>query len=189
MMGSSYVTNPIEFLINTIFELYILMVMLRFLLATVRADFYNPVSQFLVKVTNPMLTPLRKAIPSIGKIDTSALLSMILLQMISLAFIGLLRGGGIHLGSLLVLSIAELVGLLLNVFLFAILIQVILSWINPGTYNPAISLVYSITEPVLRPCRRLLPPISGMDFSPIIALIGIQLAKMLILPPLYQLAL
>jgi YggT family protein len=186
-MGSSYVTNPIEFLINTVFSLYILMIMLRFLLATVRADFYNPVSQFLVKVTNPVLLPLRRAIPSLGKIDTSALLAMILLQLISFVLIGLLRGGSIALGSLLVLSIAELIGLLLNVFLFAILIQVILSWINPGTHNPAISLVYSLTEPVLRPCRRLLPPVSGIDFSPIIALIGIQLAKMLVLPPLYQL--
>lgn len=187
-MGSSYVTNPIEFLINTLFSLYILMIMLRFLLAAVRADFYNPVSQFLVKVTNPVLLPLRRVVPALGKVDTSALLAMILLQMISFVLIGLLRGGAIPLGSLLVLTIAELVGLLLNVFLFAILIQVILSWINPGTYNPAISLVYSITEPVLSPCRRLLPPVSGIDFSPIIALIGIQLAKMLILPPLYQLA-
>ncbi|MCO6413662.1 MAG: YggT family protein [Thiogranum sp.] len=187
-MGSSYVTNPIEFLINTIFGLYILMVMLRFLLAAVRADFYNPVSQFLVKVTNPALTPLRRVIPSIGKLDTSALLLMVLLQFISFVFIGLLRGGAIRPVSILVLSVAELVGLLLNVFLFAILVQVIVSWINPGSSNPAISLVNNLTEPVLRPCRRLLPPISGIDFSPIFALIGIQLAKMLILPPLYQIA-
>lgn len=187
-MGSSYVTNPIEFLINTIFGLYILVVMLRFLLAAVRADFYNPVSQFLVKVTNPALTPLRRVIPSIGKLDTSALLLMVLLQFISFVFIGLLRGGAIRPGSILVLSVAELVGLLLNVFLFAILVQVIVSWINPGSSNPAISLVNNLTEPVLRPCRRLLPPISGIDFSPIFALIGIQLAKMLILPPLYQIA-
>ena len=187
-MGSSYVTNPIEFLINTLFGLYILMVMLRFLLATFRADFYNPVSQFLVKVTNPVLVPLRKVIPSVGKIDTSALLLMILLQMASFALIGLLRGGSLAVGSLLILSIAELVGLLLNIFLFSILIQVILSWINPGTYNPVVSLLYSITEPILRPCRRLLPSMSGIDFSPIIALIGIQLTKMLILPPLFQLA-
>jgi YggT family protein len=188
MMGSSYVTNPIEFLINTLFGLYILMVMLRFLLAAVRADFYNPVSQFLVRITNPMLVPLRRVVPSVGKLDTSALLSMILLQLLSFVLIGLLRGGTISLGSLLVLSIAELVGLFLNVLLFSILIQVVLSWINPNTYNPVVSLLYSITEPVLRPCRRLLPPMSGIDFSPIIALIGIQLAKMLLLPPLYQLA-
>jgi len=187
-MGSNYVTNPIEFLINTLFSLYILMVMLRFILAVVRADFYNPVSQFLVKVTNPPLLPLRKLIPSIGKVDTSSLVLMLVLQMASFGLIALLRSGEISLGALVILSIAELVGLLLNVFLFAIFIQVILSWVNPGTYNPVVSLLYSITEPVLRPCRRLIPPMAGMDLSPLVALIAIQLAKMLLLPPLLQLA-
>ena len=187
-MGSNYVTNPIEFLINTLFSLYILTVMLRFILAAVRADFYNPVSQFLVKVTNPPLLPLRKLIPSIGKVDTSSLVLMLVLQMASFGLIALLRSGEISLGALVILSIAELVGLLLNVFLFAIFIQVILSWVNPGTYNPVVSLLYSITEPVLRPFRRLIPPMSGMDLSPLVALIAIQLAKMLLLPPLLQLA-
>ena len=187
-MGSSYVTNPIEFLINTLFGLYILTVMLRFLLAAVRADFYNPVSQFLVKVTNPPLRPLRRILPSIGKIDTSSLVLMLALQMLSFWLIALLRGGGVTVGALMILSIAELIGLFLNVLLFSIFIQVIVSWISPGTYNPAISLLYSLTEPVLRPCRRLIPPISGLDLSPLVALIGIQLIKMLLLPPLYGLA-
>lgn len=187
-MGSSYVANPIEFLISTLFSLYILAVLLRFLLALVRADFYNPVSQFLVKATNPVLIPLRRVIPSAGKVDTSALVLMLALQMAALGLIALLRDGDTSFTALLILSIAELLGLVLNVFLFAILIQVIMSWINPGAYNPAVSLLYSITEPVLRPCRRLIPPFSGIDLSPLVALIGIQLVKMLLLPPLYQLA-
>lgn len=187
-MGSSYVTNPIEFLIHTLFGLYILAVMLRFLLAVVRADFYNPVSQFLVKVTNPPLRPLRRVLPSVGKVDTSALVLMLALQMASFALIALLRGSAAPLGSLLILSVAELIGLFLNVLLFSIFVQVIVSWVSPGTYNPAISLLYSLTEPVLRPCRRLMPPIHGLDLSPLIALIAIQLAKMLLLPPLYALA-
>jgi len=188
MMGSSYVTNPLEFLINTLFGLYILTVMLRFLLAVTGADFYNPVSQFLVKVTNPLLLPLRRVIPSIGKTDTSALLLMLSLQMVSFGLIALLRVGQVSIVSLLVLSVAELVGLFLNVLLFSILIQVVLSWVSPGTHNPVVSILYSITEPVMRPCRRLLPPISGIDLSPLVALIGIQLVKMLLLPPLQQLA-
>ena len=187
-MASSYVTNPLEFLINTLFSLYIMAVLLRFLLAMVRADFYNPVSQFLVKVTNPPLLPMRRIIPSAGRIDTSALLLMLLLQMAALGLIALLRGSEISVGALLILSFAELLALLLNIFLFAILIQVIMSWINPGAYNPAVSLLYSLTEPVLGPCRRLVPPFSGIDLSPLVALIAIQLAKMLLLPPLYQLA-
>ncbi|MGD2075459.1 MAG: YggT family protein, partial [Gammaproteobacteria bacterium] len=164
-MQSSYVANPVEFLINTLFGLYILAVMLRFLLALVRADFYNPVSQFLVKVTNPALTPLRRVIPSIGKVDASALLLMLILQVVALALVAGFRGSGISLSGLLILSLAELLSLLLNVFLFAILIQVIMSWINPGAYNPAVSLLYSLTEPVLQPFRRLLPPLSGIDLS------------------------
>lgn len=187
-MGSSYVTNPLEFLINTLFGLYILAVMLRFLLATVRADFYNPVSQFLVRITNPLLKPLRRLIPSIGKLDSSALLLMLALQMLSFTVIALLRGGQLAPGALLILSVAELIGLFLNVLLFSILIQVIISWVNPGAYNPAVSLLYSLTEPVLQPCRRLIPPFSGIDLSPLVALIAIQLIKMLLLPPLYSLA-
>jgi YggT family protein len=173
-MGSNYVTNPLEFLISTLFGVYILTVMLRFL--------------FLVKVTNPLLVPLRRVIPSAGKIDTSALLLMLSLQMLSFGLIALLRAGQVSIVSLLILSVAELVGLFLNVLLFSILIQVVLSWVSPGTYNPAVSVLYSITEPVLRPCRRLLPPISGIDLSPLVALIGIQVVKMLLLPPLQQLA-
>ncbi len=181
-MGASYVTTPLEFLINTLFGLYILLVMLRFLLAAVRADFYNPVSQFLVKVTNPPLLALRRFIPSAGKIDTSSLVLMLALQLLSLILVSLLRGMPLAIWPLLVLSVRELVALALNVFLFSIFIQVIISWVNPGTYNPVVSLLYSLTEPVLRPCRRLLPPISGLDLSPLIALIAIQLAKYLILP-------
>ena len=108
--------------------------------------------------------------------------------MAALGLIALLRDSQISIGALLTLSLAELLGLLLNVFLFAILIQVIVSWINPGAYNPAVSLLYSLTEPVLRPFRRLIPPLSGLDLSPLVALIAIQLTKMLLLPPLYQLA-
>jgi YggT family protein len=187
-MGNSYVTNPVEFLINTLFGLYILAVMLRFLLAAVRADFYNPISQFLVKVTNPPLLPLRHVLPSIGKLDTSALVLMLALQMASFVLIALLRGGSLSIGALLILSCAELIGLFLNVLLFSIIVQVVISWVNPGTYNPAVSLLYSLTEPFLRPCRRLIPPMSGLDLSPLVALIAIQLVKMLLLPPLYSLA-
>jgi len=181
-MGTGYVANPLEFLINTLFGLYIMTVMLRFLLAVVKADFYNPVSQFLVKITNPPLVALRRIIPSTGKIDTSALVLMLILQLLSFTLISLLRGGPVTLWPLLILSLRELTELALNVFLFSIFIQVIISWVNPGTYNPVVSLLYSITEPVLRPCRRIIPPISGMDLSPLVALIAIQLAKFLILP-------
>jgi YggT family protein len=183
-MGSSYFTNPLEFLISTLIGLYITAVMLRFLLAMVRADFYNPLTQILVKLTNPALKPLRRFIPGFGGIDIASLLLMLALQMLALALITLLRGVSLHPVGLLLWAIAELLGLLLNIYMFSILIQVVLSWINPGGYNPAVSLIYSINEPLLAPARRLIPPLSGLDLSPVVVLLGLQLAKMLLLPPL-----
>ena len=181
-MSSNYLTNPLEFLITTLFSLYILAVMLRFLLGTVRADFYNPVSQFLVRITNPFLVPMRKVIPSMGKFDTSALLLMLVLQLLSLGVIIMLRGVSVPVLALLLTAIVELLLLAINVFIFAIVIQVILSWVNPGTYNPVNALLHSLTQPLLGPIQRLMPPVSGIDLSPLFALIGLQVLKMLIQP-------
>ena len=181
-MSSSYLTNPLEFLISTLFSLYIMVVMLRFILGAVRADFYNPVSQFLVRVTNPLLVPMRRVIPSIRQYDTSALLLMLLLQLLSLLIIVLLRGASVPFIALLLAAVGKLVVLAFNVFIFAIVIQVIISWVNPGTYNPVNALLHSITRPVLAPIQRIIPPISGIDLSPLVALIGLQVLKMLVLP-------
>ena len=187
-MGTHYFTNPLEFLIQTLVGLYLLCVMLRFLLQWVQADFYNPVSQFLVKITNPPLRPLRRLIPGWAGVDIASLVLMLILQMAALLLVALLRGVEPSIGALLVLSIAELISLLFNVFLVTIIIQAILSWVNPGQYNPITSMLYSLNRPLLGPAQRLLPPIGGMDLSPIVVIIGLQLAKMLILPPLYRLA-
>jgi YggT family protein len=181
-MSSGYLTNPLEFLISTLFSLYILAVMLRFILGAVRADFYNPVSQFLVRITNPLLIPMRRIIPSFRQYDTSALLLMLLLQMVSLFIVVMLRGVNASFIALLLYAIGELVVLAFNVFIFAIVIQVIISWISPGTYNPANALLYSITRPVMSPIQQLIPPVSGIDLSPLVALIGLQILKMLVLP-------
>lgn len=183
-MGASYFTNPLEFLISTLIGLFITAVMLRFLLAMVRADFYNPMTQILVKLTNPALKPLRRLIPGFGGIDFASLLLMLGLQLLALTLITLLRGMALNPVALLFWSLAELLGLLLNIYLFSILIQVVMSWINPNTYNPGISLIHSLNEPLLAPARRLIPPLSGLDLSPVVVLLGLQLAKMLLLPPL-----
>jgi YggT family protein len=181
-MSSSYLANPLEFLVTTLFSLYILAVMLRFLLGVVRADFYNPVSQFLVRITNPLLIPMRKVIPSLGKYDTSALLLMLLLQLASLGIVVLLRGISVSFVALLMVAVGELVMLVINVFMFAIIIQVVLSWVNPGNYNPVTALLYNITSPIMRPIQRIIPPFSGIDLSPLVAIIGLQVLRMLVLP-------
>lgn len=183
-MDSSYLTNPLVFLIQTLFGLYILLVMLRFILQLVRADFYNPISQFLVKATTPLLRPLRRLIPGMGGIDLASVLLMWGLKTLELVLLLLVAGAGAAFFGPLLWAIPELINLLINVFLFAILIQVILSWINPGTYHPAANLLYSLTNPVLAPARRLIPPISGLDLSPMLVMVGLVLLKMLLVPPL-----
>ena len=181
-MNSSYLTNPIEFIITTLFSLYILAVMLRFLLGMVRADFYNPVSQFLVRITNPVLVPMRKIIPGIGKVDTASIVLLLVLQVIMLTVIALLRGVSVPILGLIMLAVGELIMLLINIFLFAIIVQVIISWVNPGNYNPISSLLHSLTSPIMRPIQRILPPFSGIDLSPLAALIGLQVVRMLVMP-------
>jgi YggT family protein len=182
---NNYLTNPLEFLITTLISLYILAVMLRFLLGVVRADFYNPVSQFLVRVTNPLLVPLRKVIPVIGKFDTAAIVLMVALQLISVVIVISLRGVSVPFLTLLVYTLGELFILLINILLVSIVVQVILSWINPGTYSPVNSLLYSLTNPILKPIQRVIPPLSGIDLSPLFAMIGLQVIRMLILPLLH----
>jgi YggT family protein len=187
-MGSTYMTDPIIFLIDTLFSLYILAVLLRFLLQWCGADFYNPISQFLVKVTHPPLRILRRFVPSIGKIDTSSLILVLVLQMLSDFSILLLKGVTINIGALTVLSINQLISLLLNVFVFAVFARAILSWFNPGTFNAAASILATLTEPLLDICRKVIPDLGGIDLSPLVALLLLQLAKMVILPPLHELA-
>lgn len=187
-MGPGYFTNPLEFVINTLFSLYVLALMLRFLLAWVRADFYNPVSQFLVKITNPVLVPLRRFVPPLGGVDMASVVLMLAVQMLGIALILLLRGGGIGLQTLVFVSLAELIDLLFKVFIYGILIQAILSWVNPGTYNPAVSLLQALTAPVLNPVRRLLPSVGGLDLSPLLAILGLEVLRRLVLPLLTMLA-
>jgi YggT family protein len=160
--------------------------MLRFLLQWVEADFYNPISQFLVKLTHPPLRIMRRFIPSIGRIDTASIILMMLVQMLGGYLVFLVQGLSVSPAALAAWSFSQLVELLFNIYLFAIIIGAILSWFGSMAYNPAASLLYSLTEPVLRVFRRILPPMGGMDLSPLIALIAIQVAKMVILPPLQQ---
>ncbi len=187
-MGGSYVGNAATFLIETLFGLYILIVMLRFLLQWVRADFYNPVSQFILKATQPPLTPLRKIIPGFAGLDLAAVVFMFTLKFLELWLVTGLLGIAPQFGGLAMLSIADLLGLLVNVFVFSILIQVIVSWISPGAYNPVMGLLHSLNEPLLGPARRMIPPISGLDLSPIAVIIVLQLVSMLAVAPIRDLA-
>ncbi len=166
------------YLIQTFLSLYLLAMLLRFLLQLVQADFYNPISQFLVKITNPLVVPLRKVLPTYGNIDLASLLLSILLQL--LGIVALLLINGIqppNPGLLLLWSAIGVLGLLVNIYFFALLAMIILSWVAPGSSHPAIYLLYQITEPVMAPFRKALPAMGGLDFSPILVFILINVIQ------------
>ena len=166
------------YLVQTALTLYMMAMLLRFLLQLVRADFYNPISQFLVKITNPLVIPLRKLIPGFGGMDIASLVLALVLQALSIVALMALYGLGLpNVGLLLVWSALGLVGLLVNIYFFALLAMIILSWIAPGSSNPAIYLLYQITEPVMAPFRKMLPSMGGMDFSPILVFILINVIQ------------
>lgn len=197
-MDSGYLLSPLMLIINTLFDLYILLVLLRFLFQMLRADFYNPVSQFIVKLTTPPLKILRRVIPSVGGQDAPSIVLCLLLIYAKFLLMRALSIPAVHIGGvmaplsvsyggLLVFSVADLVALILTVFLVAIIIKVILSWVNPGHYNPVIGLVDRLAQPVLRPVRKIVPPIGGLDLSPLLATLLVLVAKMLIVPPIIYL--
>jgi len=178
--------NAFHFLIDTLFDLFALVVMLRFLMQLTRADYYNPVSQFVVKATDPLLRPLRRFIPGFRGMDVAALalcflvlvVKFMLLKGISL---GNIAAGGW--GSTFWFAFVGLISLVFDVFIYAIIAMVILSWISPGGH-PVQSLLSSITAPVMRPVQRFVPPMGGFDLSPLVALIALQFFKILIVQPL-----
>jgi YggT family protein len=166
------------YLVQTLLSLYLLTMLLRFVLQLVRADFYNPISQFLVKVTNPLVIPLRRVLPGFAGLDMASLLLALLLQLAGI--IALLLINGLVLPNILLLlvwSAIGLLGLLVNVYFFALLAMIILSWVAPGSSHPAIYLLHQITEPVMAPVRKALPAMGGMDFSPILVFILINVIQ------------
>ena len=189
-MGGGYFTQAGVFLIQIIFGLYILAVLLRYLLARVRADFYNPLSQFIVKVTNPAIKPLRRLIPGYFGVDWPSIVLLFFIQAVEIILISLIVSGRIPAPmGLLVLTFAYLLKEVIYVYLFIILIQIVISWVNPGAYNPATVIMYQLSEPVLKPARRLIPSAGGFDFSPMIVIIGMQLLIILLVSPLMDLGL
>lgn len=187
-MDGQYLLNPLAFVIDTLLSLYILVLMLRFLLQLFRADFYNPLSQFLLRAAKPALQPLNRLVPSTTRINGPTLVAMLVMQTLVVGVVASLQGSLPGLGALIMLALTELVTLVINVFFFTILIQTIMSWVSPTTHNPLSSVLHSLTAPLLDPARRLLPATAGIDFSPLIALLGLQVAKMLLIPPLLAIA-
>ncbi|MDQ8038687.1 MAG: YggT family protein [Pedobacter sp.] len=168
-------------ILTTAFDIYIVILWLRFLLQLLHADYYNPIAQFVVKATSPFVDPLRRIIPGNRSWEPSVLVLILLFKMIELTLVGMASGMGTYPPLLLVvMTVLQLLMLAADFYFWTLIISVVLSWVAPGSYSPAAVLVHQITEPLLAPCRRLLPAMGGIDLSPIIAFLGIQVFKILL---------
>ena len=172
------------YVLQTLGSLYLMLILLRFVLQLVRANFYNPLCQFIVKATQPLLKPLRRIIPSMFGLDMSSLVLAILVQMVIFAVVLMLSYIPFTVLGLFLWAIIGVLKLFLNVFFYALIISVILSWVAPGSSSPGAELVNQITEPALAPFRRFLPSMGGLDISPILAFMVIQLFQSFVIPPL-----
>jgi YggT family protein len=174
--------NALIFIVDTLLSLALFVVLARLLLQWVRADFRNPIAQAIVRLTNPLILPLRRILPPIGKVDTASVVAVVLAAIIKRGILFAMTGYGTPSLQLWITSVAvELVQALLRTYFYAILLYALLGLIAPGGYSPLQSVLASVCEPILRPFRRLIPPIAGIDLSPLWAVIAIQ-AILLLLP-------
>lgn len=173
-------SNAFSYLVGTLIDLYIGAVLLRVLLQCVRADFYNPLSQFLVQITNPVLKPLRRVIPPFGRLDTAAVVLMLGLEIIGVFIVSRIAAAPASWPAIIAFSATKLAMTLLMMYFFLIIAAVLVSWLGQGLRHPFVPLLYQLTEPVLRPFRRVIPPIAGIDLSPLFALIAIRFLILLL---------
>lgn len=180
-----YLSNAGVFLIKTLFGIYEIIILLRFLMQMVRADFYNPISQFVVKATSLPLKPLRRLIPGVAGMDMASLVLLLVVIIVELLLLSLVSTLPMPSAfGLVALALVELLKLTINVFLFSVIILAILSWVSPGGYNPVANLLFQITAPLMRPARRMLPPMGGLDLSPMVVIIALYLLILLLVDPL-----
>ncbi|NNC99682.1 MAG: YggT family protein [Gammaproteobacteria bacterium] len=183
----NYIGNASSYLTETLLGLALYVVLLRFWMQWVRADFRNPIGQFLIAVTNPVIVPLRRVLPSIGFIDTATVLLAFAMAVIKTLILAAIVGYSPAWLSLLAFSFGELLRASIYIFMAAIFIQIIASWINPHSYHPVVEIARSIGEPLMAPARRIIPPIAGLDLSPILVFLFLQLSLQLVVAPLQHL--
>lgn len=167
------------FLVQTLFSLYIMAVVLRIWLQLARADFFNPLSQFVARVTNPLIKPLERIIPATGRLNLAALILGIVLSVIALYVRLAMMGANIDILPLVILGVQYFLSIALQLMFWIIFIRAILSWFSKGG-NPLELVMHQLTEPLLAPVRRFIPPIGGLDLSVLFVLLGIQFLRILI---------
>jgi YggT family protein len=178
--------NALAFIVSTIFDVVCFLFLARFLLQACRADFYNPISQGVVKATDPFLKPLRLLVPAYRNLDLAAFIAAWLFKIVGIALTLAVKSQ--FLPGVLTLfgyGLFELLRLLLTIYWFALIIVIVLSFVAPGSYHPAAVLLHQITEPILAPARKLIPPLGGLDFSPILVFMILILLRDYLLPAVF----
>lgn len=169
--------DALIFLFRTLADLFLIVLLLRLFMQLFRADFRNPLSQAIVRITSPFIVPLRRVLPPMGKIDTATLVVILLFELVFVAAMAYALNMTPHGFGLLYYAILRTVMIALRFFFFAIIVYVILSWVAPGTYNPVTSLLSQLVNPILDPARRVIPTIGGLDLSPLLVAILLQAAS------------
>lgn len=170
----SNVVNAIVFIVGTLAQLYLFVLLLRLWLPWLGADFRNPIAQAILKLTSPVVIPLRRIVPPIGKLDTATVLVAFILQYLTIVVLLMIMGRSATFVAIALTTLVNLVLLSLRLFTFAIIIRVILSWISPAGYNPALAFIHTLTDRILRPFQRIIPPLGGLDLSPLFAIIALM---------------
>jgi len=184
----NYLANAATFLIQTAFGFFIGLFLVRMLLIAVGASFYDPICRFVYQLTNPVITPLRRFVPRWRKIEIASLLVAWLLVLIEFGLFVAISGAAVGFGSLLLRASVSVLDWLIWIELIALFVRGILSFVASEYANPNMQLLVRVTEPVVRPFRRVLPPMAGFDFSLTLAMIALILAQILIIAPLNDLA-
>lgn len=181
-------SNAGIFLLHIIFGFYILALLVRVILQFVHADYYNPISQIVIKLTNPVVKPVRKFIPGFKGIDLAIVMVAIIITMLKLYLIVLIKTSILpHVLGVFIWSIGMTLEYLINIYFYAILLRALVSWFSPNKYNEFTILLIQITEPMLFPLRKKIKPFRGIDFTPLIALLALQLLSILVSYPIMQL--
>jgi len=172
--------NATQFLIGTLFDLYLMVVLLRLWLQLVKADFYNPFSQFVIKATHPIVGPMRRILPSIGSLDTATLVLALLVAVLKVVTLSLLAGAtNFNPVAILLTSALIVIKEIFTLAFWVLILRAILSWVSQG-YNPIEAVMHQLTEPMLAPIRKILPPMGGLDLSILVAIIGLQFLQILL---------
>jgi YggT family protein len=176
------IENALIFLVNALFDIYLFILVIRLILVWVGANYFDPITQFIVKMTDFIVKPIRRRIPNVQRVEIATLIVILLLEICKFSFFTLLSAGVFNMGGILLLSMGDILKQIIQAFFYAIILQIILSWVQPA--SNASYLLMQVTAPIIRPLHRLVPNVGGFDITPIPALLLLQLLQIIIVQPI-----